>query len=205
LLLNGVTACWSDRVGVDRDGVKNYRDQRVWLGEQLTVRTQPHNSTVDETAHKVKWKYVKSRGEIALKVGEWGRNLLASLAVFKFDDNDVLTLPLTDKVRSLVAEAMVRSIGRQPYLTPLLDKSELWTGFGDGVLEKGRWANPPLIRGHHPSIESAACERIATRQMQPVLDAINSLQSVPFAINEPVFKFMVPARGVEVARTAATA
>jgi DNA-directed RNA polymerase len=116
--------------------------------------------------------------------------LLASLPAFEFDDDRLLTLPLTDETRALVADAIVRSIATHPYLTPLLNPPEPWTGFRDGVLAKGRWTAPPLIRGHHPSIENAARYRIGTGQMQPVLDAVNSLQSVPFAINEPVLKFM---------------
>lgn len=178
LLTAGVTACWGAHVGVDADRAKNYRDQRIWLGEQLAVR-------------KVQRKCVRSaRGEIALKLGDWGSNLLASLPVFKFDDDRLLTLPLTDEFRTLVAGAIVRSVATQPYLTPLLNPPEPWTGFREGVLAKGRWATPPLIRGHHPSIENAARHRIRTGQMQPVLDAVNSLQSVPFAINEPVLKFV---------------
>jgi hypothetical protein len=93
-------------------------------------------------------------------VGDWGSNMLASLPVVKFDDDRLLTLPVTDETRTLVADAIVRSIATQPYLTPLLNPPEPSTGFRDGVLAKGRWATPPLVRGHHPSIENAARYRM---------------------------------------------
>ena len=59
-----------------------------------------------------------------------------------------------------------------------------------GGLPADHWANVPLIREHHPSIEEAACKAIGTGKMQPLLDALNALQRVAFSINEPVLDYI---------------
>ena len=46
------------------------------------------------------------------------------------------------------------------------------------------------IREHHPSIEEAARKAIGTGKMRPLLDALNALQRVAFAINDPVLDYI---------------
>ena len=87
-------------------------------------------------------------------------------------------------------DVTARAVRSNPFLTPLTEPPQPWTGVLDGGLPPGHWARVPLIREHHRSIEDAARKAISTGRMQPALDAINTLQSVPFIINEPVLDFL---------------
>ena len=84
---------------------------------------------------------------------------------------------------------LARAVKSNPFLTPLTEPPQPWTGVLTGGLPPGHWARVPLIREHHRSIEEAARKAIGTGRMQPALDAINTLQSVSFTINRPIFDF----------------
>ena len=83
-----------------------------------------------------------------------------------------------------------RGAKANPLLSPLLTPPEPWTQVRKGGLPPDHWANVPLIREHHPSIEEAARKAIGTGKMQPLLDALNALQRVAFSINEPVLDYI---------------
>ena len=88
-------------------------------------------------------------------------------------------------------DAIRRGVENNPLLAPLTKPPEDWTQVRTGGLPADHWAKVPLVREHHPSIEAAVRKAIGTGQMQPVLDAINALQRVPFCINEPVLDFIL--------------
>ena len=126
---------------------------------------------------------------LALKVGTWGVNRLCELPIFEFRDG-VLTLELTDQLDVFLDDVLVRAIVANPLLTPSADIPQPWTGVRRGGLPSAHWAQPPFIRDHHPSIENAARKAISSGRMQPVLNAIHALQTVPFTINPPVLHFL---------------
>jgi DNA-directed RNA polymerase, mitochondrial len=168
LLVAGISVCADDGLGVDRDGEKNLRDQALWIGRNFG-----------------------QRGETALRVGEFGFNMLLKLPIFTLGPADVLVLLLTDSLDAFLDDVLVRSIKKNPLLSPLSVSPEPWTQVRRGGLPADHWAQVSLIRDHHRSIEHAARKAISDGRMQPVLDAINLLQSVPFAINVPVLDFML--------------
>jgi len=88
-------------------------------------------------------------------------------------------------------DVIVNGVKNNPLLSPLTTPPEPWTQVRKGGLPADHWARIPLIREHHPAIEAAARNAIASRRMKPVLDAINVLQRVAFTINKPVFDFVL--------------
>jgi DNA-directed RNA polymerase len=165
LLVAGISLCASDGLGVDRDtGEKNYLEQALWIGRNFG-----------------------QKGELALKVGTWGINMLLALPIFVLD-GEILTLK--ESVRDLMDDVLVRAVRSNPLLSPLTAPPVPWTQVGRGGLPADHWARVPLIREHHGSITEAARKAIGTGRMQPVLDAVNYLQSVAFCINKPVLDFM---------------
>jgi DNA-directed RNA polymerase len=127
--------------------------------------------------------------ELAVKVGEWGVQMLLTLPIFKFEGG-LLTLPMTDDLIDFLAEVIMRGAAEHPYLFPSGTPPRPWTGVRAGCLPPDDWARPPLIRSRYPVIEDVARKRIGTGQMQPMLDAVHALQSTAFMINESVLHFM---------------
>jgi hypothetical protein len=166
LLVAGISVAEPNGPGVDDDGQKNFRDQAVWIGRNFN-----------------------QRGDLALKVGGWGINMLTSLPAFALDVGDVLKM--TAPVDEIMDDVIVNGVKNNPLLSPLTTPPEPWTQVRKGGLPADHWARIPLIREHHPAIEAAARNAIASRRMKPVLDAINVLQRVAFTINKPVFDFVL--------------
>ena len=155
-------------LGSDSDGQKNFRDIAFWIGRNL--------------GH---------RGELGLKVGAWGVDMLLSLPIFALVEGDVLDIPLTEPLDAFLNDVVERGTKANPLLSPLLTPPEPWTQVRKGGLPPDHWANIPLdFREHHPSIEEAARKAIGTGKMQPLLDALNALQRVAFTINEPVLDYV---------------
>ena len=169
LLIAGITVAYVDDLGTDSDGDKNFRDIALWIARNLAN--------------------IRDR-ELALKVGVWGINRLRELPIFELGDDDVLELVLTNRLDLFLDEELLRAIKANPLLVPSADPPQPWTQVRTGGLPVGHWAQVPLIRDHHRSIENAARKAIGTGRMQPVLDAINALQSVAFSINLPVLHFL---------------
>ena len=140
LLTAGISLSADDNLGVDDDGKKNFRDIALWIARNLVS--------------------IRDR-KLALKVGVWGINQLCELPLFELQD-DVLELVLTDKLDTLLDDVLVRAITSNPLLTPPATPPQPWTQVRAGGLPPGHWAQPPLIRDHHASIENAARKAIGT-------------------------------------------
>ena len=170
LLTAGISVCASATIGVSDDGEATFRDSALWIGRNLCPR---------------------QNRETRFRVGAWGTSLLVELPTFTLTADDVLLL--TESVHGLMDDVLERAVRGNPFLTPLTEPPQPWTGVRKGGLPAGHWASVPLIREHNRSIEEAARKAIGTGRMQPVLDAINTLQSVPFTINLPVLDFLFQA------------
>jgi hypothetical protein len=90
----------------------------------------------------------------------------------------------------ILDKALVQTIISHPLLSPLPEPPEPWTGVRKGGLPADHWAKVSLVREHHKSIEDTARKAIGTGRMKRLLDSINALQAIPFAINIPVLHFM---------------
>jgi DNA-directed RNA polymerase, mitochondrial len=169
LLVMGITAAAGDGIGVDKDGVKNFRDQALWLGQNLVPNC-------------------KSR-ELEFKVGAWSIDMLCGLPVFAIEDG-VLTLPLTPSLDEWLNEAVERGLQSCPFIWPLAEAPQSWTQVSKGGLSPDHWARPSFISGHKFATENAVRKAIADRKMQPVLDAVGYLAGAAFKINKPLLDFI---------------
>src|SRR5262249_31605107 len=68
LLVAGISVSEANKLGSDDDGVKNFRATAEWIGRNLG----------------------QQRGELGIKVGAWGINLLLELPIFALDVGDML-------------------------------------------------------------------------------------------------------------------
>ena len=99
LLTMGQTVAADPRVGVDKDDIKNFRDQAIWLGEHIA----------------------RGDRDIQFKAGQWAIQLLAGLPIFQLED-DVLTLPLTPELDDFLDEVVQRGYESHFFLWPTGDK-----------------------------------------------------------------------------------
>jgi hypothetical protein len=170
LLVAGISVAEGDRLGVDDDGQKNYRDQALWIGRNLVGNLQR---------------------KLNFKVGAWGINMLISLPAFALDIGDVLKM--TAAADGLMDDALVNGVIHNALLSPLTTPPLDWTQVRKGGLSADHWAKEPLISERHPSIDHAARKAISRGRMRWVLDAVNALQRVAFTINRPVLDLMLRA------------
>jgi len=170
LLIAGISVANSERLGADENGKKNLLDTLLFIGKHF------------------------SRGDkMRLIVGDWGINKLLLLPIFVLDGED---LRLTEHAIDFMQDVFAHDIRNNPLLSPLDEPPEPWTQVRKGGLPPDHWAaGRPFVREHQRSIEKVIRDTIGKRRMQRVLDAVNSLQRVPFIINEPLLKFILAREG----------
>jgi DNA-directed RNA polymerase len=114
--------------------------------------------------------------------------MLEALPIFEiYDDLLVLRADVSD----FAGEVLWRIVKDNPLLAPCTTAPDPWTQVRKGGLPADHWAaGGSLVRGHRRSSETAMHKAIASGRMQPVLDAINTLQSERFTINVPILNFV---------------
>jgi DNA-directed RNA polymerase len=167
LLSNGISVSADNKLGVNGDGNKTFRDQALWVARNFGI---------------------KGDRELLLRVGVWGINMLLTLPIFVSGDDDVL-LP-SELAIEFVGDFLARQIKNNPLLSPLTELPAPWTGFRKGGLPLDHWAKVSLVRTYNRSVEGAISEAIDSGRARRVLDAVNYLQSTKLAINEPVLEFV---------------
>lgn len=163
LLLAGISAAMGKRFGVDEDGNKTRRDTAVWIGYNFACETR----------------------DAASRTGEWAIRGLLTLPMFDLDD-EILVIPATAELQALMDGFLRSAAAHNPLLSPQKSPPIPWNGFRSGGLASDHWHKPKLVRTNHKSVENIIRRAIATGAMQPVLDAINAMQSVAFIINRPI-------------------
>jgi DNA-directed RNA polymerase len=164
LLLAGLSVAMGKRFGVDEDENKTPRDSRVWLGYNFACKTR----------------------DAAYNTGAWGIRGPCTLTELFTLDNDMLVVIATDELHALMDGFLRSAAAHHPLLSPQSTPPLPWDGFRSGGLPVDHWHKPQLVRTNHQSVENIFRHSIATRAMQPVLDAINALQSVEFVISRPI-------------------
>jgi DNA-directed RNA polymerase len=167
LLLAGISVAMGKRFGVDENDNKTPRDTAVWLGYNFACKTR----------------------DVAHRVGTWGISGLLTLPIFQLD-NGILVIVATDELQAAMDSFLRSAAAHHPLLSPRESPPVPWTGFRSGGLPADHWHKPQLVRTNHKSIENIIRHAIATGAMQPVLDAINALQSMGFVINRPILDFV---------------
>ena len=170
LIVMGITAAAGEGIGVDKDGIRNVRDQALWLGQHLGIK--------------------RSQVKLQHRVGAWAIEILNDQP-FTLDENDVLTLPLTPELDEFLNAVVRHGAENAAFIFPSAEPPEPWTQVRKGGLPPTNdWAKFSLISSYHPDSENAVGKAIADEKMQPVLNAVNYLAGTAFTINKPVLAFM---------------
>jgi DNA-directed RNA polymerase len=158
LLSLGITVAAASTLGVNKDGKKTYTAIALWLGRHIYQQTEDV--------------------ELALRLGAWGVRMLIKLPFFAYDadadaEGPVLMLKYSNRLLEWLDETRANSAAGRDLL-PSPTQPEPWTKFrqGDLILVTGRYS------------ETAVQQAIDANRMSVVLESINSLQKVPFTINE---------------------
>jgi hypothetical protein len=135
----------------------------------------------------------QDNGPMAFRVGHWAIQLLKELGFEDTEDGD-LDLPLIAGVGydQLMTDTTFRNAFRSPYIIPVPYPPQPWTGFRKGGIPNSEaWARPELIITHgKKDVEVEVRRAIEEGRMRPFLDAVNYLQNIAFAINEPVLDWV---------------
>ena len=117
-----------------------------------------------------------------LDAGKWCVDLLVNglPEIFELVDRET-RLGITDSGVALAEAAVYEAINRSPVYQPRTEPATPWTAFTSPLVDGA--AEAKLLRTRYKDTISAARHAIKTGQMQPALDAVNSLQAVPFKIN----------------------
>ena len=166
LLVAGIHVCDSNQLGINRKtGEKTFLKIAIVIGRSFGVR--------------------EDDDELALKVGAWGINMLLTLTVFALDGE---ILVLTRDAYHLFDEVLAEAAANNPLLSPTQTAPTPWTQVSKGGLPADHWARRPLVANE--VTQGVWRKAISTGQMQPVLDALNHLQSPAFVINKPVLDYV---------------
>jgi DNA-directed RNA polymerase, mitochondrial len=130
-----------------------------------------------------------------VEAGNWAINQLLQILpkVFVRDDESgrekhlTLTPEATIDAESITEEAMQAD----PVWPNAIEPPPPWTGWNEGgssdlFLQKSR----RVVRTRNKQTETAVRRAISSGDMKPALDALNSLQAVPWAINKEVLKVL---------------
>jgi DNA-directed RNA polymerase len=111
---------------------------------------------------------------------------MQSLPVFALDGE---VLILAADVNDFLDDVLARETANNPLLSPIDTPPIPWTQVSKGGLPADHWARRPLV--DRRSSQGVWRKAIADGRMEPVLDALNHLQSPAFIINKPVLDFMM--------------
>jgi DNA-directed RNA polymerase len=100
-----------------------------------------------------------------------------------------LAITLSDEALLITEGAFDDIISANPIFWPSAEVSKPWdAATGGGSHDPRVNARTSLVRSRHKSTQAAVRHAIKTGTMQPALDAVNTLQSVPFVINHNVLE-----------------
>jgi hypothetical protein len=160
LLAAGILIAASTDLGIDHDGEQNYRDARLWVGQQLVGD--------DEV-------------EAQFDAGDWGIDRLIELPIFELDYRGVPTFTTTDDLGDM-ADWVRWAIASNPFMLPRCEAPEPWRD----VSRRNDWARIALVKDKKS--RAAMRHAIKSGKMWLPLEALTALETVPLAINEPVLK-----------------
>jgi DNA-directed RNA polymerase, mitochondrial len=134
------------------------------------------------------------------RAGEWGLDLLVNALpdVFCWDSvkgpgrhkQDERRLDIRPEALASSKAIVAEAIRRRPVYAPQTNPPDPWVDVNKGGPTDARLLKSPLIRTEHKDIHKALRAAIRDGTMRPVLDAINTLQSVPWVINRRVLGVM---------------
>lgn len=179
------------------------RSSNPKLYDRITKRALSTHSTyryrknaVTATARKEGFAPDGWDDEYRLRVGGAILNaVLASSGIFEpYDVTE--SLKKTKKLLGFTLEAseLIKSMDEvqqwmMPYFKPMAQRPTDWTSYNSGCyLDPKLSARVPLVRTLDKNHQKRVQRAITSGECQPVLDALNAIQSVPLRINEVVLE-----------------
>lgn len=110
-------------------------------------------------------------------------------------------LQVADEAWYAVDEALNAKVIQRPVWFPMLMPPKAWDAWaGCGSTDERISGSVKFLRSRHKSTGAAVRAAIKTGQMQPALDAVNTLQNVAWRINDRIFDVLVECynRGIKV-------
>ncbi len=134
--------------------------------------------------------------KLKLRAGHWGTEVLlkAMPLVFQREEariRDSAMWTITDFGLEMAKEALAQVVCLNPVYQPRLERPKDWDRFIMRVAEDDRTMDrAQLLRTRHKDVTAAAIAAIRSGGMAPALKALNTLQSVPFKINNWIMDVM---------------
>jgi DNA-directed RNA polymerase, mitochondrial len=162
---------WADRLlfagivsGYSYEGEKKFRDSADRIGKAL-----------------------RFRGEMAIRVGAFGIELLRQLPIFTLDERGVLVLVLTEELDQMLNAVLFNAAAANPLMMPMLDEPLPWTQVDKGIVPEDHWIKPKLI-DRSPRHERVIRNAIGAGRMDGVLAAASELGAVSLTINPYILR-----------------
>jgi DNA-directed RNA polymerase len=137
-------------------------------------------------------------------IGTFALNVLLVTLPDLFNDfihGDKRMIEVTEGASALAEQAIQQHVRRYPVFLPSEEPPEPWTDFtGGGPVDPIARGLATLVRTRHRETIRAVKAAIKSGQMQPALDAVNTVQAVPWKINTHILSVIreCKRRGIEV-------
>lgn len=107
-------------------------------------------------------------------------------------------LTIADDAWAVVDQALLHAVDTHPVFWPETIAPKAWEAYtGGGAHDERVNGNVAVLRSNHKDTQSAVKHAIKTGQMQPALDALNSLQSVAYTVNREVLAVIQECEGYQ--------
>lgn len=211
--------CWAAKLTSDETGITSRIERAVRLKHSNVAR---RNAAVAKRVLKATGDGMKVNGELvklppsfkarrwsdeALVVaGGWLWNVVSTSLPEVFSRETIrragaqeTSIVLSEGSWDIVNAALDRAMVTRPVYWPTPEPPKPWSYWNDG----GSWderVTASVLRSFHKDTQAATKHAIRSGQMKPALDALNTLQAVPFRINVRVLEVIerCAAEGIEV-------
>ena len=199
LYIGGLIAdeCWA----------RGLTEERPILAEHVNYKARQNTSASEHSkkyartlAERYGYKGKAWNNELLARAGSWAINILLERLpdVFTIEtgpaaddkgNDDFLTL--TDEAQTYIATLIEQLIEDNPVWRPRPEPPRPWRGWNEGGTWDKRLARTlTVMRSRREKTQAAVQEAIRDGNMKPALNALNALQSVPWAINARVLEVL---------------
>jgi DNA-directed RNA polymerase len=191
--------CWaakltSDETGVAKRIAKAVKARHSNVGRRLAAMETKINDAIVAGKLTKSFKAKHWSPQALVVAGAWLWNVVSTSLPEVFTREtisrpreQVTSVALSEASWGIVHAALDRAMINHPVYWPSAAVPKPWTGWDDG----GSWderVTATVLRSKHKDTCAAVKHAIKSGTMQPALDALNNLQSVPFRINTKVLE-----------------
>src|SRR5687768_9019685 len=170
------------------------KEVEKWVKEKhgnLKYRLQAARSLAKRKGFSIVSKWTPKQ---YIAIGHFVIDLLLVALPDLFDtyyEGDTRKVEVTEEARSVAEQAVKDHVRRNPVFLPSEEPPLPWTSFNDGgPVDPAVRRIAVVVRTHHRETIAAVKAAIKSGQMQPALDALNTVQAVPWKINTVMLNIM---------------